>query len=46
MNKVFSPIQTSLVGNHEIDWAISFNKIYYGEESMYNEKSVMLRIDL
>ena len=45
MNKVFSPIQTSLVRNNEIDWAISFDKIYYGEESMYNEKSIILRIE-
>jgi len=45
MNKVFSPIQTSLVRNNELDWAISFDKIYYGDESMYNEKSAMLRIE-
>ena len=45
LNQVFSPIQTSLAGHDEIDWAISFDKIYYGEESMYSEKSVMLRIE-
>ena len=45
INKVFSPIQTSLMTHNEIDWSISFDKIYYGEENMYNEKSVMLRIE-
>lgn len=45
INKVFSPIQTSLMAHNEIDWSISFDKIYYGEENMYNEKSVMLRIE-
>ena len=45
MYKQFSSIQTSVVGNNDIDWAISFDKIYYGDESIYNEKSVMLRIE-
>jgi hypothetical protein len=45
INQIFSPIQTSLAAHNEIDWAISFDKIYYGDESMYNEKPAMLRIE-
>ena len=43
-NKKYSFIKTSII-DQDLDWSLTFDKIYYGDEELDNEKPILLRIE-